>query len=116
MALKPMTDTFDRASSIIAPLSGHVKHVQEAFNPLVPILAGVGAVIAAILVPAVWSLAVGIIAATWPVLLIGAAVAGLVAIFMHFYSTNAGFKSFIDGFVAGFKNVAGVMLATFIPR
>src|SRR5260221_14596561 len=62
-----------------------------------------------------WNLAAAVIAATWPFLLAGAAVAGLVAIFMHFYSTNAGFKSFIEGFVAGFKNVAGFIVANFIP-
>jgi len=82
---------------------------------LVPVLAGLGAVILSVLVPAVLSLAAGVIAATWPVIAIGAAVAGLVAIFMHFYSTSAPFKSFIDTLVSGFKQAAAVVTANFGP-
>ena len=108
---KPLLDTFDRATAILPPLAGHVKTVQAAFQPLIPILAGVGAILIAVLVPAVWSLAAGVIAATWPLLAIGAAVAGLVAIFMHFYETNAGFKQFILGLVAGARTI----IADFVP-
>jgi len=84
-------------------------------NVLIPILAGLGAVIATVLVPAIWAFAAGMIAATWPVLAIGAAVAGLVAIFMHFYSTNAGFKAFIDNLVTGFRTLWSLLQANFMP-
>lgn len=113
--VKPMTDTFDRASSILAPLAGHVKAAHDAFQPLIPILAGVGTVITVLLEPSLETLAVGMWTALWPALAIGAAVAGLVVIFMHFYQTNAGFKSFIDNLVSGFKTVAGFIVANFIP-
>jgi phage-related protein len=100
--------------------SGHaVSDMIAYFNAhsqvLIPILAGLGAIIAVVLVPAVLSLAAGVIAATWPFLAIGAAVAGVVAIFMHFYQTNAGFKSFIDNLVVGLKQVAAFIQANFIP-
>lgn len=84
-------------------------------NITIPVLAGLGAIILTVLVPAVWSLASGVIAATWPFLLIGAAVAGLVAIFMHFYQTNAGFKSFVDQVVAGLKQLWQVIQTNVIP-
>lgn len=84
-------------------------------NMLIPVLAGLGAVLAVILVPAVWSLAAGVIAATWPFLLIGAAVAGLTAIFMHFYNSNAGFRDFINGIGAAIQNAWAIVSANFIP-
>jgi TP901 family phage tail tape measure protein len=108
-------------------LSGHAIGDMIAFfnshaNVLIPILAGVGAVLVAIIVPAfislagaAWSAAVGVIAATWPILAIGAAVAGLVAIFMHFYQTNAEFKTFIDNLVTGFRTLWSLIQANFIP-
>ncbi len=101
--------------SIVPPIVGYISDFSAHSGVLVPILAGIGAVLVGLLVPAIWSLAAGVIAATWPVLLIGAAIAGLVAIFMHFYSTNAGFKTFIDQLVVGFKQVAGYVVANFIP-
>jgi len=82
---------------------------------IIPILAGLGAIVAAILVPAFASLAVSVVVATWPFLLIGAAVAGLVAIFMHFYSTSAPFKAFIDNLVKGFQQLWAIITANFIP-
>ena len=101
--------------SLIPQVVTYFSDFAQHANVLVPILAGIGAVIAAVLVPAVWALAAGMIAATWPVLAIGAAVAGLVAIFMHFYQTNAGFKAFIDNLASGFQQVAGFVIANFIP-
>lgn len=79
-------------------------HIGPAFKALtsnsqiaVPILAGLGAIVASVLVPAFAAWAIEVIAATWPFIAIGVAVAGLVAIFMHFYNTNAGFRDFING-------------------
>jgi phage-related protein len=84
-------------------------------NGMSPVLAGLGAVIGVALVPVVWSLAAGVIAATWPFLAIAAAVAGAVAIFEHFYNTNAGFKSFIDGLVGGLKQIWAEVSTNFLP-
>lgn len=82
---------------------------------IIPVLSGLGAILLAVVIPAVWSLAAGVIAATWPFIAIGLAVAGLVAVFMHFYSTNAQFKTFIDGFVAGLRQAWTVISTNFIP-
>ena len=80
-----------------------------------PILAALGVTIAALLVPSIWSFAAGVIAATWPILAIAGAVTGLVLIFEHFYNSNAGFKSFIDGLAKGFAQVWGDIQANFLP-
>ena len=82
---------------------------------MTPILAGIAATLVAALIPAVWSLAAGMIAATWPFLAIGAAVAGLVAIFQHFYTSNAGFKQFIDSLVVSLRQAWSVLQANFVP-
>src|SRR6266581_7002961 len=111
----PIVDAF---SQWVA--SGHaVSDVIAAFNAhasvLIPILVGIGAVLLGGLIAAVWSLAAGVIAATWPFLAIGAAIAGVTAIFLHFYQTNAGFKTFIDMVVSGLRQAAGFVMANFIP-
>lgn len=92
-----------------------ISNFTSQTNAMQPVLVAVGAILAAVLIPMIWSFAAGVIAATWPVLAIGAAVAGLIAIFEHFYSTNSGFKSFIDGLVNGAKQFAGEIQANFMP-
>jgi tape measure domain-containing protein len=80
-----------------------------------PILAGLGTMLAVTVVPAVWSLASGVIAATWPILAIGAAVAGAVVVFEHFYNSNAGFKAFINELVGGLKQAYNEISSNFMP-
>lgn len=80
--------------------------------PIVSIFAGV---LLATLVPAILSLAAGVIAATWPFVLIGAAIAGAVLIFQHFYATSKPFKAFIDNLVAGFKQLWTTITTNFMP-
>lgn len=84
-------------------------------DTLKPILIGLGVVLAVALIPEVWSLAAGVIAATWPILAIGAAVVAAVAIFEHFYNTNAQFKAFIDNLVTGIKQVWTEVQQNFLP-
>ena len=92
-----------------------IKNFTGGVDAAKPILAGLGAMVLTVLVPAFWSWAAATIAATWPILAIGAAVAGVVAIFMHFYNTNAGFRSFIDGMLNGLRQFAGFIAANFMP-
>lgn len=106
----------------IIPLIGYITDFSAHANMLVPILSGIGAAILAALlpplvtlIPAIWSAAAGMIALTWPFLLVGAAVAALIAIFMHFYQTSAPFKSFVDNIVAGLLHMWSVIQANFIP-
>lgn len=82
---------------------------------VIPLLAGIGAIIASILVPAMASLAIEVVLATWPFLAIGAAVTGLVAIFMHFYNSNAGFHSFIDNIGKSILSLWNTITTNFIP-
>ncbi|MEO6889385.1 MAG: phage tail tape measure protein [Ktedonobacteraceae bacterium] len=113
--IAPIVTSFTSWLSSGKSVSDTMKFLHDNSQIIVPVLAGLGAILAAVLVPAVWSLAAGVIAATWPFLAIGAAVAGLVAIFMHFYQTNAPFKAVIDQIVAGFKQAWSVIQANFIP-
>lgn len=73
-----------------------------------PILGGLAALVVTTLVPAFWSWA----AATMAVV---AAVGGIVAIFVALYQHSAPFKSFIDGLVKGFQQVAAWIGANFLP-
>lgn len=88
--------------------------IQQGDN-LKYVLIGVGTLILGLLLPAVWSLAAGVIAATWPFILIGAAIAGLVALFKHWYDTNSGFHSFIDGVVQSVKNLWQTIQTQILP-
>jgi TP901 family phage tail tape measure protein len=90
-------------------------NLSNALHTLAPVLIAIGIVILGTVVPAVWSLAVGVIAATWPVLAIIAAIAGAIAIFKHFYDTSAPFRAFIDNIVTGFKNLWTLIQANFMP-
>lgn len=109
----PALDRFGQIlSATVVPA---IKSMASNSQILQPVLIGLGAVLAAAIVPAVWSMAAGVIAATWPALALGAAVAGLVAIFNHFYTTNAGFKAFVDGFVNGLKQAWSIVQANFMP-
>lgn len=95
--------------------AGWLSRFMGTADTLRPILIGLGAVLAVALIPEVWSLAAGVIAATWPILAIGAAVVAAVAIFEHFYNTNAQFKAFIDGLVAGLKLAWTEVQQNFLP-
>jgi tape measure domain-containing protein len=88
-----------------------VGHGQSA----IPILAGIGAVIAGLLVPAIWSFASGVIAATWPVLAVIAAVGGLTAVFLHFYNTSAQFRTFIADVGLVLQQIGSFIVSTFTP-
>jgi TP901 family phage tail tape measure protein len=92
-------------------LNTFVGHGQGA----IPILSGIGAVIATLLVPAVWGLASGVIAATWPFLAIAVAVGGLTAVFLHFYNTSAQFRDFIAGVGVVMQQIGAFIVSTFTP-
>lgn len=99
-----------KAIGIFSNLATWIGNSVDPIQVLIPILAGLGAIVAGTLVPAFWAWASAMIAATWPLLLVGAAVAGLVAIFMHFYSTNAGFRDFINEIGKALQQFAGVIM------
>jgi len=92
-------------------LSDFTGHGQGA----IPILMGIGAAIATFLVPAVWSLAAGVIAATWPFLAIGVAIGGLTAVFLHFYNTSAGFRDFLANTWTVMQQIGAFIVGTFTP-
>lgn len=99
---------FDRANKAIGDFTG----TGDASKPM---LMGLAAILISIVAPAVWSVAAGVIAATWPFLAIGAAVAGVSAIFLHFYNSNAGFRDFINNLGASLLQIGQNIQTGFIP-
>lgn len=89
-------------------LSLNGKYAQIAL----PILAGVGALVLGVIVPAFWAWASATIAATWPLLLIAAAVAAAVAVLIRLNNTfppvHAALVSIGSDFVAFGTLVGGV--------
>lgn len=81
----------------------------------IPILAALGVVIGTILVTAAISLVTSLSPLIFIMAGVAAAVAGLSALFVHFYQTNAGFRSFVDGAAEGLKQLAGFVQANFLP-
>jgi TP901 family phage tail tape measure protein len=103
MLVPAITGVVSALSPLISQFASWITDIDHAR----PILIALAVVILAVLVPAVASLAVSVIAATWPIILVGVAVAGLAALFQHFYETNAGFRSFMNAFGADMQRVWG---------
>ncbi len=99
-------------SNTVIPAIVAFTHNSSLF---IPVLAGLGAAIIAFTVSALAPMAVAVVAATWPFLAIGAAVAGVVAIFKHFYDTSAGFRSFINGLISGLQEAWKTVSSGFLP-
>ncbi len=102
---------FEPLQTVGAWFQNFVGHGQAA----IPIFAGIGAVIATVLVPAVWGLAAGVIAATWPFLAIGVAVGGLTAVFLHFYNTSADFRNFLTSTGLVLQQIGSFIAGVFTP-
>jgi phage-related protein len=85
-----------------------LKSMASNANSMIPVLAGLGAIIASILVPATIMWAAGVVAATWPFLAIGVAVAALTAIFMAFYNNNKPFRDFINAIGSAIASLAPI--------
>lgn len=59
-----------------------------------------------------WGVAAGVIAATWPILAIGAAVTAVVLLFKHWYDTNEGFRNAVNLLVStALNNLQAIMVA-----
>jgi phage-related protein len=101
---------FQNAGAAIAHFTGNA-------NIMPPILAAIGTVVAAVVVPAFVAWAAAMIANPVGLIIVGIAlaVAGLTAAFEHFYSTNAGFKAVIDGIGNAFKQAGSFISTNFLP-
>jgi TP901 family phage tail tape measure protein len=110
--LPAVTQIVGAIGPVVGAFSGWIDKLNQ-MHLLVPILGGVlagcAALILATVVPAMWSLAVATIAATWPFALIAAAIAGVVAAFLYFYNNSKPFKGFVDGMVSSVKSFVGVL-------
>ncbi len=118
-ALLPIvTKIMDAIQPVITGFSSFVDWLSKT-NLLVPVLSGVlagcAALILAVVVPALWSMAAGVIAATWPFALIAAAIAGAVAAFLYFYNNSKPFKDLVDGMMASVKNFVSALSTNLQP-
>jgi len=77
---------------------------------LIGALTGIGVVIAAVVVPALYSMAAGVIAATWPFLAIAAAIAALVAGVVYAYEEWDWFRETVDAVASFFKDTVWPIL------
>lgn len=59
--------------------------------------------------------AISVIGATLPILAIGAAIALVAGLFMHFYQTSSQFRGFIDGAILALKNFWNMIVANVNP-
>lgn len=111
-ALGRFSDWF--TSTGVPAIQNFVSFVQAN---AIPILIGLGAVVAGIIVPAFIAWAAAMIANPVGLIItgIGLAVAGLAAAFQHFYSTNAGFKAFIDNIGHALQQFGGWIQSTALP-
>jgi TP901 family phage tail tape measure protein len=113
-----VSEFFAPLTTAIGWLDNFVGHGQAA----IPILAGIGGVITAILVPAIIAalpplaaLAIEVVAATWPFVAIAVAVGALTAVFLHFYNTSADFRNVIANIGEAMKGVWAFLVDTFTP-
>lgn len=108
LMIKLGTELMPIVSQAIGFFTNFAEAIGNSIDPiqiLIPVLAGLAAVVIGTLVPAWLAQASAFLAATWPILLVGAAVAGLVAILMHFYQASASFRDFINGIGQDFQRL-----------
>jgi TP901 family phage tail tape measure protein len=90
LGIKIGTALLPIVGDLVSGLSAIVPKIADWMSnshAIIPVLSGLGAMLATILIPAAWSLAAGVIAATWPFIAIGAAVAGAIAILIQLNNT-----------------------------
>lgn len=86
---------------IVAAAQGMASWFERNQPVLIGVLTALGVVIAAVVVPALYAMAAGVIAATWPFIAIGAAIAALVAGVVYAYQEWGWFQTAVDA-VASF--------------
>src|SRR2546421_4032420 len=103
-AVTPMITAFTNWASSGHALSDVINYLNANTQILVPVLSGLAALLLAAVIPAVYSLAAGVIAATWPFLAVGVAVGGLVALLLRFHpeitTVQGGFQMLASTFQA----------------
>ena len=114
-AVTPLVTSFTNWVTSIHSVDDVVKAFNKNIQVAGPILAGIAAMLLAVLIPAVWSLAAGVIAATWPVLAIGAAVAGLAALFIWLYKTFEPVRAAVAAVGDAFQSAWAILSANFMP-
>jgi TP901 family phage tail tape measure protein len=73
-----------------------LEYVTSHSNVLIPVMIGLGAAIAWLLVPPLWAAAGAMIALTWPAIAIGLAIGALVAVLIFAYTHWTGFRLVVD--------------------
>ena len=109
------------ASAVTPVISAFTQWLTNANNAKLAIaivsgvLVGLAVVILSIVVPAFVALAASTIEIWGPVLLIGAVIGALTAVFIHFYQTSAPFRAFMGEVGAIFQQIGAFIAAAFVP-
>ncbi len=114
-AVTPMITAFTNWATSGHALSDVITYLNANTQTLVPILSGLGAMLLAIVVPAMITLAGSVIAATWPFLAVGVAVGGLVALLLRFHpeitTVSGAFQMLASTFQAALPYIQNTAIA-----
>jgi TP901 family phage tail tape measure protein len=106
----------------LTPIITSIGEWADKSGMLIPILSGLATTIGVILVAAfyalataAWTAAAPVLAATWPILAIAAAIGILVAGFLWLYNNVAPFKAFMDNVGRGFMWLWDVIVKSVSP-
>ena len=108
-AALPIVSSFGQWVASSNAVSDSVTWLHNNTQILIPVLTAVSAIILASVVPAVWSAAVAVVAATWPIIAFGLAIAGITFAFVKLYQNNAQFKAFVDGIAHTIQGIPGIV-------
>jgi len=114
-AITPILVSFSNWIDWMTQGNNAINWLNDNLQIILPVLAGVAAVILYVLVPAVWSLAAGVIAATWPLLAIAAAVAAVAAILVYAYQHWQAFRDVVDSIIPALQSLWSWIQSYVIP-
>lgn len=121
-AAKALSSGLQNVGNMASQVANFFRQNQVAADLLKGSLAAVAVVVGVGLVSAfyswaaaAWTAAAGVIAATWPVLAIAAAIGGLVAVFLWLYNSVKPFRDFMNQVGAALMNVWNIIVTNVSP-
>lgn len=117
-AITAVSYAFKALGAVIEWVGNVVHAAMGGDDGATAILIGIAGAIAAVVIPALASMAVAVIAATWPFVLIAAAIGGIaylvIQLVKHWDEVKEAAKDFIDFVLDGFEMWGDILYATFV--